>query len=115
MSQNNLRDNNKNAVVHILDIPNNDTYQLTSTGNSTHMAWDRNDELYILKTNIENSTIDVAFPGTELHFQFNVDTRLDLYKNCSIYIDDGFKSQLFDKGSGIQSATIIGLFKFSPM
>ena len=65
-----------------------------------------------LKTNIENSTIDVAFPGTELHFQFNVDTRLDLYKNCSIYIDDGFKSQLVDKGSGIQSATIIGLFNY---
>ena len=36
----------------------------------------------------------------------------ELYKNCSVYVDDGFKSPLTDKGSGIQSATIIGLFSY---
>jgi len=65
-----------------------------------------------LKQNVENSAMDVAFPGTELHFHFNADTKKDLYKNCLIYIDDGFKSQLIEKGSGIQSATIIGLFNY---
>lgn len=65
-----------------------------------------------IKNNIEKSSLDVAFPGTELHFQFNADTKTDLYKDCLIYIDDGFKSQLTEKGSGIQSATIIGLFNY---
>ena len=29
-----------------------------------------------------------------------------------LYVDDGFKSLLTDKGSGIQSAVIIGLFSY---
>ena len=64
------------------------------------------------KTTVVQSAIDVAFPGTELHFQFNADTKTELYKTCLIYVDDGFKSQLTEKGSGIQSATIIGLFNY---
>lgn len=58
------------------------------------------------------STLDLAFPNTELHFQFNTETRADLYKSASLYVDDGYKSQLSDKGSGIQSAVVIGLFQY---
>jgi AAA15 family ATPase/GTPase len=65
-----------------------------------------------VKTEIVQSALDVAFPGTELHFQFNPDSQIDLYKSCLIYVDDGFKSLLTEKGSGIQSATIIGLFNY---
>lgn len=62
--------------------------------------------------NVKETCIDVAFPGTDLHFQFVADKKIDLFKSCQIYIDDGFKSQLTEKGSGIQSATIIGLFNY---
>lgn len=65
-----------------------------------------------VRQQVINSSLDVAFPGTELHFQFNPETKTELYKNCLIYVDDGFKSQLTEKGSGIQSATTIGLFKY---
>lgn len=65
-----------------------------------------------VKDKIIQSSLDVAFPGTELHFQFNADTNIDLYKSALIYVDDGFKSLLTEKGSGIQSATIIGLFAY---
>ncbi len=65
-----------------------------------------------VKTTVAQSSLEVAFPGTELFFQFNADTQNDLYKNTVIYVDDGFKSQLIEKGSGIQSATIIGLFNY---
>lgn len=65
-----------------------------------------------VKKKVTQSTLDVAFPDTELHFQFNADTKMDIYKNCLIYIDDGFKSLLTEKGSGVQSATIIGLFSY---
>lgn len=65
-----------------------------------------------IKSTISQSSISVAFPGTELSFQFNTETKVDLYKNAVIYVDDGFKSQLIDKGSGIQSATTIGLFNY---
>ena len=71
------------------------------------------DEIFAsAKSKIKQSALDVAFPGTELHFQFNPDARGDLYRSCLVYIDDGFKSLLSDKGSGIQSATIIGLFNY---
>ncbi|OPX04462.1 ATP-dependent endonuclease [Geobacillus sp. LEMMY01] len=36
----------------------------------------------------------------------------DIYKNVSIYINDGIESQLSEKGSGLQSALIIGLFSY---
>ena len=64
------------------------------------------------KAKIEKSSLNIAFPGTKLHFQFNVDSKSELYKNCSVYVDDNFKSPLTEKGSGIQSATIIGLFSY---
>jgi len=65
-----------------------------------------------VRQKVEASSLEVAFPGTKLNFRFNVTKRSDLYKSCIIYIDDGVDSQLFDKGSGIQSATIIGLFNY---
>lgn len=58
------------------------------------------------------STLDLAFPETKLHFQFNTETRADLYKSAALYVDDGYKSQLLDKGSGVQSAIILGLFQY---
>jgi hypothetical protein len=65
-----------------------------------------------VREQVRESALEVAFPGTELYFQFNVDNQLDLYKTCVLYVDDGFKSLLTDKGSGIQSAVIIGLFSY---
>jgi len=65
-----------------------------------------------VKDTVARSSLDVAFPGTELFFQFNADTKTDLYKSCVLYVDDGFRSLLTDKGSGVQSATIIGLFNY---
>lgn len=64
------------------------------------------------KQKISNSSLKIAFPNAEIHFQFNQDINSDIYKNCAIYIDDGVKSLITDKGSGIQSATIIGLFTY---
>jgi predicted ATP-dependent endonuclease of OLD family len=65
-----------------------------------------------VRENVSKSALDVAFPGTELFFQLSPDAQLELYKACLIYVDDGFKSLLTEKGSGIQSATIIGLFTY---
>ena len=65
-----------------------------------------------IKDKVVGSTLKVAFPGTDIFFQFNTDTGTELYQSCVIYVDDGFRSQLGDKGSGIQSATIIGLFNY---
>lgn len=61
---------------------------------------------------LAQSTLQIAFPGTTVDFQFNSEKSDDLYKSTVIYVDDGFKSQLVEKGSGIQSATIISLFNY---
>ncbi|HEX7828798.1 MAG TPA: AAA family ATPase [Thermoanaerobaculia bacterium] len=61
---------------------------------------------------LQESSIQVAFPGTEVRLRFNAEQRTDLYKSTQIYVDDGFNSLLSDKGAGIQSATIIGLFSY---
>lgn len=65
-----------------------------------------------LQQEINNQKIKVAFPNTTISFQFNPDTRIDVYKSALIYVDDGFVSLLQEKGSGIQSAVIIGLFNY---
>jgi putative ATP-dependent endonuclease of OLD family len=71
------------------------------------------DEIFeSVRIQVRESALEIAFPGTELYFQFNADNQLDLYKTCVLYVDDGFKSLLTDKGSGIQSAVIIGLFGY---
>lgn len=65
-----------------------------------------------LKNEINNNKVKVAFPETVISFQLNPETRIDVYKSALIYVDDGFNSLLQDKGSGIQSAVIIGLFHY---
>lgn len=71
------------------------------------------DEIFVqAKNKVQSGSLDVAFPGSQIHFQFNEDFKADIYKDSKIYIDDGIKSPLNEKGSGIQSATIIGLFNF---
>ncbi len=65
-----------------------------------------------LKNRINDSQVKVAFPDTSISFQFNPDTKVDVYKSALIYVNDGFNSLLQDKGSGIQSAVIIGLFHY---
>lgn len=61
---------------------------------------------------INSSSIDVAFPGAKVSFQFSGDANRELYKSARIFVDDGFKSELARKGTGIQSATVIGLFNY---
>ncbi len=65
-----------------------------------------------LQNKICDKKTAIAFPGTTISFQFNPDTKQDIYKNALIYVDDGFNSELADKGSGIQSAVTISLFDF---
>lgn len=65
-----------------------------------------------VREKVAASALEIAFPGTDLHFQFNTEARGDLYKSCALYVDDGYKSQLIDKGSGVQSAVTIGLFQY---
>lgn len=65
-----------------------------------------------LQDEINSQKIKVAFPNTTVSFQFNPDTKLDVYKSALIYVDDGFNSLLQEKGSGIQSAVIIGLYNY---
>jgi predicted ATP-dependent endonuclease of OLD family len=61
---------------------------------------------------VSQTNLHISFPGTNVSFQFNADVNVDIYKGAHIYIDDGFKSSIFDKGSGIQSSVIIGLFAY---
>lgn len=61
---------------------------------------------------LENDALSVSFPDAKLAFRFHGAVDGDLYKNCSIVIDDGHESAITDKGAGIQSATIISLFSY---
>lgn len=65
-----------------------------------------------LESQVSNSKTNIAFPNTKISFLFNPDTKQDIHKSTLIYINDGFNSELKDKGAGIQSAIIIGLFDF---
>lgn len=65
-----------------------------------------------IQSKLTDSKTQIAFPGTTISFQFNPGTKIDIYKSTLVYVDDGFKSLLQDKGSGIQSAVIIGLFDY---
>lgn len=65
-----------------------------------------------LQDKITCGNTQVAFPNTKISFQFNPDTKQDIYQSVLIYVDDGFNSKLNDKGSGIQSAVIIALFDY---
>jgi putative ATP-dependent endonuclease of OLD family len=71
------------------------------------------DELFKdLKNTISEKEIDVAFPNTTISFQFNPNTKQDIHKSTLIYVNDGFNSELKEKGAGIQSAVIISLYDF---
>ncbi|PQV41789.1 ATP-dependent nuclease [Methanohalophilus euhalobius] len=63
-----------------------------------------------LQSRICSRNTQIAFPNTTISFQFNPDTRQDIYKSTLIYVDDGFNTKLEDKGAGIQSSVIISLF-----
>lgn len=65
-----------------------------------------------IQKNIEQSSIEVAFSGTKLSFQFSGDANKELFKSIKIYVDDGFKSELSRKGTGLQSVVVIGLFSY---
>lgn len=65
-----------------------------------------------LRNNIFHQKNQIAFPNTKISFQFNPDAKQDIYKSALIYVDDGFNSKLDEKGSGIQSVVIIGLFDY---
>ncbi|MBX9852404.1 MAG: ATP-binding protein [Cytophagaceae bacterium] len=65
-----------------------------------------------LKNKISEKEIDIAFPNTTISFQFNPDTKQDIHKSTLIYVNDGFNSELKDKGAGIQSAVTISLYDF---
>lgn len=74
---------------------------------------DASNEVFVtLQQKINDAKIKVAFPNTTISFQFNPDVKQDVHKTALIYVNDGFNSQLSEKGSGIQSAIIIGLFDF---
>lgn len=65
---------------------------------------------------ITDDITDVAlkhsFQDAHISFQFTADKPSDIYRSCVIYIDDGHKSLLTDKGAGVQSSAIIGLFSY---
>lgn len=65
-----------------------------------------------LQNDVCCSELQIAFPNTKICFQFNPDVKQDVYKSTLIYVDDGFNSKLDEKGAGIQSAVIIGLFDY---
>lgn len=65
-----------------------------------------------LQTEVCSEETKIAFPNTKISFQFNPDAKQDVYKSTLIYIDDGFNSKLDEKGAGIQSSVIIGLFDY---
>ena len=55
--------------------------------------------------------LSYVFPDSLLHFQLSVDRNDDLYKSLKIYVDDGYKSDIHDKGAGFQSSFVINMFK----
>lgn len=61
---------------------------------------------------VQQGSLDIAFPGSKIEFQFNEELKTDIYKDAKVFIDDGIKAPLAQKGSGIQSATVIGLFNY---
>lgn len=65
-----------------------------------------------ITTKLEQDSLSVSFPDAKMAFRFSGSADADLYKSCSVVIDDGHESPLTDKGAGIQSATIIGLFSY---
>ncbi|TGD81531.1 ATP-dependent nuclease [Hymenobacter wooponensis] len=55
--------------------------------------------------------INIAFSDPSINFQYFHDPK-EIYKQVQVFVNDGFNSNLQNKGSGIQSAVIIGLFSY---
>lgn len=70
------------------------------------------DEIFV------NATIDIkeklrrAINHNNISFELVQNTKDDIYKGISIFVDDGIDGLLEDKGTGIQSAVIISLFTY---
>lgn len=60
---------------------------------------------------INSAQFKIPFGNFELSMQFNHE-REELYKSTQLYLDDGYKALLTEKGSGIQSTVIICLFNY---
>ncbi len=97
-------------LMHYLTTTYGNTKDLESALDQVRLAADQ--AFAGIQEHIRQSSLEVAFPGTTLHLQFSGDSKADLHKNCVVFVDDGFKSELSDKGAGIQSATLIGLFNY---
>jgi AAA15 family ATPase/GTPase len=64
-----------------------------------------------LTSTINDPDNGITFPNTTINMQC-APRYEDAYKQTLIYVNDGFESLLTDKGSGIQSSVIIGLFSY---
>ncbi|MDO9522327.1 MAG: AAA family ATPase [Methanocorpusculum sp.] len=64
-----------------------------------------------LTEDLLKETLNIAYPETILSVQCSPQN-IDAYKMALLYVDDGFNSLLTEKGSGIQSMVIIGLFSY---
>lgn len=62
-----------------------------------------------ITNNFENESFQIAYPNTKLSLQCSP-SNIDAYKLASLYVNDGFESLITEKGAGIQSMVIIGLF-----
>ena len=51
-------------------------------------------------------------PNSSINFRFISSSLNDIYKGVELYINDGIETPLDEKGTGIQSALIIGLFSY---
>ena len=59
-----------------------------------------------------NSKLNIGFGGAKVRFQFINSSRQDFHKNVKVFVDDGVDDIISLKGSGIQSAFLIGLFTY---
>lgn len=71
-----------------------------------------NEKFAEIQWEIKWSCLEVAFPWTDLSFQFWYNKSHDVYKNAKLFINDWIDWKLEDKWSWIQSAIIIGLFQY---
>lgn len=53
-----------------------------------------------------------AIFNTDIVFQVLQNTKDDIYKGISIFVNDGIESPLNDKGAGVQSAVAIAMFSY---
>ncbi|WP_082388008.1 AAA family ATPase [Virgibacillus halodenitrificans] len=80
---------------------------------------DMNTRLSILSNRVFQNTsnelediLQSLFSFEEVSFRILPKDSKELYKNIQLYINDGIESLLSDKGTGIQSVTVITLFKY---